>query len=392
MRVRLKTVPASIVMATCFVWFSGCGWWSAQADNSVEEDLADVSDDTLPAVPAAKPTTNPQPLPELNLKPKDRIALLKTVEHTLRQHSPQGWIVSRSTLDLLLSITVTMSSPSDRPAREPDLRSGQKRMHVTFQRIHFSQELPGQPRVEYDSNSPPFPIPLAAQGYHGLKDNGFDFWLTADNQLAETIGFEQFINRCLKDVSPDKRQSARAAMAVASEAEGVAVFVDDTIGLLPANVFRDGDTWTRDRHVLQPVPLRTSTRYRLRQSKGEIAEIEIQGAIAPSESIATPNPPTGEIAVAVRGGQSRGTCFYDRRIGLPVESQTQQSLEMTVRLPDGSEFEQHKSTLTTIKQIAESEPAQPASRDGTPSLGPPPRISQAGAEGLGAAKNVSPTR
>jgi hypothetical protein len=43
----------------------------------------------------------------------------------------------------------------------------------------------------------------------------------------------------------------------------------------------------------------------------------------------------------------------DRRTGLPMQSRVEQSLEMHVRLADGGEFDQYRSTLTTIKTVPE---------------------------------------
>jgi hypothetical protein len=343
---RRKSLPVWLLIALSLVSFSGCGWWSAQADNAVEEDLAESADDAAPPAAASSPPVNSQK-PEPGLKTGDHFPLLKTVEQTLRQPAPQGWIVSRSALEMLLSATVEEIHPVERQHAEADSRSGQKRLQVKYQHIHFSQDVPGQPRVEYDSNAPAFPIPQVAEGYHH-----FDFWLSAENQVLELVAVDQFINRCLKDLPLERRQQALPSMTVASAVDGVASFVDDSIGLLPAIAIREGDSWTRERQVLQPVPLQTSTRYTLRHLTPEIAEIEIQGTISPM-ALAGAASPHGDVTVAVRVGQSHGKCLLDRRTGLPVQSRLEQSLEMNVRLADGSEFDQHKSTVTTIKSLAE---------------------------------------
>jgi len=217
--------------------------------------------------------------------------------------------------------------------------------------------------VQYDSDAPQRPVPLSALGYHGLKDNGFEFWLSADNQIIEIVAFDQFLDRCMREVPPGRQQQVRAAMAATSGSDGIANFVDDSIGLLPATAVREGETWSRDRQVLQPVPMHLRNRYVLRRITDEIAEIDITGTVSPSVNFGPATPANRDLNIVVRGGNSVGTCLLDRRTGLPMQSRVEQSLDMTVRLPDGSEFDQYKSTMTTIKYFPgqEAAPISPGS-------------------------------
>src|SRR5258707_666053 len=84
-------------------------------------------------------------------------------------------LIIRSNLDLLLSVTVNEIRAAGSPGANssganPDPRAGQKRLQVQYHRIRFSQEVAGQNKIQYDSDAPQRPIPLAALGYHGLKD------------------------------------------------------------------------------------------------------------------------------------------------------------------------------------------------------------------------------
>ncbi len=339
----------------CLVCISGCNWWSAQAESDVEDDVADPVVVAAPIAAIPSPPAAAQPKPDSSLKTGDRFPFRKIVQQVLRQPSGDGWIVSRSTLEMLLSVTIEEIHPACRGPSEVDPRSGQKRMLVTYHHVRFSQDFPGQPRVEYDSNAPLFPVPQAALGYHGLKDNSLGFWLSAENEIVELAGYDQFVNRCLKDVPPEKRQQSAAGMTVSSAADGIASFVDESIGILPATALRQGDAWSRERHVLQPVPLRTSARCALRQMTPEMAEIEIQGMITPPVSYGPTNQPYRDVLVTVRGGKSQGVCRIDRRTGLPVDSRVEQTIEMNVRMADGSEFNQQKTTLTTMQYLPESQ-------------------------------------
>ncbi|MGE5193921.1 MAG: DUF6263 family protein [Deltaproteobacteria bacterium] len=358
---RYRSSPARLFFTVCLFWLSGCGWGSAPPDNSVEEDVADAADDPpivapATALPAASQATSGRPL-----KAGDRFPLLKTVTQTLQQPSPNGWVTSRSTLEMLMSVTVEEIHPLDGRPQGLDPRSGQKRLQVNYHRVRFSQDLPGQPRLEYDSNVPTSPVPQAALGYHGLKDNGFGFWTGSDNQIVELAAFDQFVSRCFNDVPVARRQQAAAAMVLPA-AEAIACFVDDTVGVLPATAVREGDCWVRDREVLQPVPLHVSNKCTVRRMTPELAQIEILGIISAPTPNSSIHQPGSTARVVVRGGKSQGDCLVDRRTGLPVESRAEQSLEMTVRMPDGSEFDQQKSTLTTIQSVPDSSP--------------PPRVAQ----------------
>src|SRR5262245_43637068 len=97
------------VLLLCLSLLPGCGWWSAQGENLVDDD-ADVPDDVPAASSASQlpPAAAPGAVPVSGAStlPADRVTLVKTVSQTLRQPAPQGWVESRSTLELLLSCTI----------------------------------------------------------------------------------------------------------------------------------------------------------------------------------------------------------------------------------------------------------------------------------------------
>jgi hypothetical protein len=378
---RRNSLAAWLLILLCLSSVSGCGWWSAQAENGVEDDLSDAPED-LPATAAlpkspAGPALATAPGSAPAVETVDRVTLVKTVSQTLRQPAPQGWIECRSTLELTLAVTIEPFLGGDRPRPDPESRSGPKRVQVDYRSVRFRQDVPGQPAVEYDSAVPPSPVPPAALGYHGLKDNSLEFRLTADNQLLEVVAFDQFASRCLKEVPPEHRRQVSSLLEPNSPAAAVSAFVDDTVGLLPTGA-REGDAWVRDRKIGPPLPLATSTRYSLLRLTPGTAEIEIQGTIS---ALATARPttlPRRDFDVAVRRGYSAGSCLLDRRTGLPMQSRVEQSLEMHVRLADGGEFDQYRSTLTTIKTVPEQVGQAGGSGGGGQAAVSPPRISQTG--------------
>ncbi|MBS0262472.1 MAG: hypothetical protein JSS02_11025 [Planctomycetes bacterium] len=356
-----KAAAVIALIAVCLVWVFGCSSWDLEPEDPEVDDLITAEEPrTMPAVVSAPP----QKL-EVHLRPGDRFPLLKTVEQTLSQSTQEGWVVSRSQLEILFLITVREVHPSSMGgSAAAGSRSGEKRLDVRYQRIRYSQQFPGQEKVEYDSDAPPSPIPPAVVGYHGLKDNGFEFCLNQDNQVSDVVAFDQFVDRCLRDVPAVRHEQMRSSMTCSTCAQAVADFIDDSIGILPPSVVREGDSWTHERQFGQPLPMLCSTRYQLRRLTSDVAELEILGTTLPS----IPKSDSGtrpDVQVVIRGGQSIGKCRLDRRTGLPWQSKVEQALDMTVRLADGSEFEQHKQTITTIKNLSESR-GSPANTPGMP--------------------------
>ena len=225
-----------------------------------------------------------------------------------------------------------------------------RRLRVKYHRVRFSQELPeGAGNIQYNSDTPPARIPLEALGYHGLKDNSFDFWLGSDHQILQIVEFDKFLARCLESVPPRQQVQVRTFLAATSGAEGISNFIDDSIGLLPTHAVKVNETWSRERTIPQPVPMHISNRYTLRQLNANVAEVDIFGMITPSATYGPPNQPNKEIKVVVTGGQCYGSCTIDRRTGLPIQSRVEQSMLMNVQLPGGIDFQQQKNTAITIR-------------------------------------------
>lgn len=320
----------------------GCGWLGND-EEGISVDLPELSTTTV--APAAQPDAFSERL-ELKLQVGDRFPLIKTVEQTLEQPTRDGTRTSHSKLQLLLAISVD------------EIREGNMRLSVRYHRVRYAHDIGGQ-WLEYDSSAIDETIPMAARAYAGLVNNTFSFWIGPDNQLLELVGFEDFLSRCLRDIPEHHRTSVMAKLIETSGDEGIANFVDDSIGLLPYNVDSDdsgaivqvGDTWFRERQMLRPTPMYVSSRCTLRSLTNEIAQIDIVGSVQPSATSGPSAQEAADVQITVRGGDVHGSCTIDRQTGLPLKSHIEQHVQLVITLGDGAEYGQRKQIVTTIQAL-----------------------------------------
>ncbi len=316
-------------------------WLTDSEDEPAADDgtitLASAQTPTAPALDRAQL--------QLSLTPGDRFPLRKVVEQELKQSSLSGVPqISRSRLELLLAITVE------------EVQAEYKRLRVRYDRVRYSHEVAGE-LVEYDSAAPPAQIPQAALAYHGMVNDGFAFEIGADNQIAGVIGFRDFLERCLRHVPADQRQRVMLDIEANSGEKGIADFVDNTIGLLPADVDKVlGDSWEKSRHIGRPIPMQIRTVYTLKGLNDSFADVGISGTITPSTTLGRSAGGDPSVRIVVQGGHSQGHCTLYRDSGLPKESHVERVVDMTVQLAGGLEFTQQKTTVTTV----ESYPSQSA--------------------------------
>lgn len=288
---------------------------------------------------------------ELNLQVNQRFPMIKTVEQTLSQASAAGISHSKSKLELLLALTV-----------EEIHADGRKRFKVFYTGVKYSHNIAGE-RVSYDSNRPTGPVPPEVRAYQRLVKNGFSFWIGPDNKIIELIGFDSFLKRCLQNTPPGQLETVLAKISESSGDDGIANFIDDSIGLLPYNIdenhkggaIRVGETWTKTRRLTQPIPMVLKTEYTLRELNDKTATINIAGDIAASKINSPLNQNGKSVQLFIRGGKAFGNCLIDRKTGLPLESKIDRFLETTVKLENGKEFEQQKQIVTTIRAFPHQE-------------------------------------
>ena len=149
--------------------------------------------------------------------------------------------------------------------------------------------------------------------------------------MVELVGFSDFLQRCLRDVPQQYRDTVMRQLENSSE-EGIANFVDDGIGLLPysndplhpAVAVKVGTDWPlKPRRSEGPIPMNMSTRCTLKNLTDASAEISLVGDIGGSNAPVFVKDGTRHMRVMVKGGHCSGTCTVDRRSGLPTRSEVQ---------------------------------------------------------------------
>ena len=299
---------------------------------------------------------------KLRLQKGDRFPLTKTVQQTLIQNSQQAPASAQTRLDLFMEITVQ------------DVQPESVVMQIVYKRIAYSQQIAGH-SLSYDSATNRGPIPTELVPYAGMVENGFSFRLGKDNRIREVLGFNEFLQRCVQRVMPDQRQALMASLATRFGEDGVAGFVDDTIGLLPysatsgtsSTVVAEGDEWVR-RQSLGGESGELQTTCRLLSLDERTAEITLTGKVLPSTVAAG-----AQQAVSITGGRSTGSCVVNRQTGLPIEVNRSQYLQLAVRTPDGGVVQQQKQIKTTIRTAANGPVVQNSNGIGLPV---PPTIQQ----------------
>ena len=352
----------SLCAVVFLVFLAGCNWWTEETsesenappriDSSVRIDQIDSMQNWQlePSRSTGDAGESGAEVEEgqlaLRLRVGQRFPLAKRISQTLTQSLPGGPQISRSEIDLLIAVSVE------------EVHAGRTRLGVHYQRVRYAHDIAGE-RVHYDSSYPSQqPASDAVRAYQGLLNNGFSFWIGADNRIIELVGFDDFLRRCVHGIPPARQHEFLTQLAVTEDGQGIANFVDDSIGLLPYDpkartgaTVRVGQTWARQRQVFHPIPMTIAEQYTISQLTEQDATIDILASITPS-TVATYDQRTGQAnsqCLVIRSGYSAGHCTIDRNTGLPLISRIERVLDMSVQLTDGSQIPQTKSIVTTIQ-------------------------------------------
>ena len=352
-----RTARATTIVSLFFGLFlcgagAGCSYLSPAAVDD-DFDLAELDDEGKVDADAEdesemdeldEPPTRSQDL-DKKVKSGDRFPLSKTIEHRLTQTDNEGTRVSTSRAEIDLTLLV------DRV-----LSDGRRQMSVTFDRVQFEQQSGGK-RVHYSSDRAKEAVPPEAFLYSGLAGNGFTFWLDPSNRVTDVVGFDDFLQRCLRNVPANFKVNVQRQLEASKVDEGVANFIDDSIGMLPYRfdprnshvAIPQGTEWDlTPRCCESPIPIVTNAQCVLSELTANFADIRLTGQISgPEEPIAVRHT-EGEFTVFVKGGRCKGSCRIDRRTGLPTLSQIQRDVDLLIEFPDGQRIEQNKVTFSTL--------------------------------------------
>lgn len=335
----IRAIPLTVGIFAV-LWCHGCQKLSDST--SKEPDLPDwLTEDDSKNDSSALFAANSAKL-GLNLKPGDQFPLRKVVEQELTQDSLSSrQQANRSRLEILFAISVT------------EKQADRTKLSVRYDRVKYSHDVADE-HVEYDSTSPPSVIPIVVQAYHDMVRDGFSFWIGANNQIVEVEGFQEFLDRCLRNVPDEYRKNVVLAMEASSGETGIANFVDNTIGLLPygkpPNV---GDSWERQGVIARPVPMHANNVYTLKELTDNFAVIDIRGTITPSTTVSSIEDGLG-VRINIAGGDTSGSCTIFRETGLPRQSRVDRTVNMTVTMANAVEFRQRKRITTTIESFPSS--------------------------------------
>lgn len=359
---------------------SGCGWFGSKStDSESDEAIPELGDRAKPATnrETANKTIATENL-ELRLKVGDRFPLIKTVEQRLRQHSPSGGPTTASSSKLEMTLAITVE----------EIDQGVKTLGVRYQRVRYEHDIADE-KVSYDSALFPKTVPDAAQVYHGLLDNGFSFELGADNRIVQVHDFESFLKRCVRHAPARQQKELLTRLVATQEDEGIANFVDDSVGMLPYNIddlnaggdVKVGTSWRKNREIVRPFPMSIDTAYRLANINERYATLELFGKIQPARIQHASNTIQHAGAtekMTLRGGHSFGTCTIDRESGLPIQSHVSRTMNLTLELPTGAKFDQTKDIVTTIRTFPEQGSSATANRAASPQSAPASSASRSG--------------
>ncbi len=360
--VRWTTLVTILGVSTFCLSNSGCSYFqSASTDEDIDLSEIDepVNDDEIEAKPSETRSDSPlkKRTPETGLKIGDRFPFAKTVEHRLTQTDKEGSQVSASRAEILMSLGV-----------DNVLADGRKQISVRYHRIRYEQNIRGK-RIAYSSDQPAEQVPQEAILYSGLVNNGFSFWIGPNNKVIEVVEFNDFLQRCLRNVPPQHQQDLQRQL-VSTKREGyIASFIDDSIGMLPneSNVtppdvaFETGAVWELEPQTCEtPIPMVTNTRCVLKERSTDSAEILLTGRISATPNQFTIHDSEGDFKVHVKGGHSSGVCRIDRRTGFPTDSRIQRAVEFVMELPDGQRVQQTKETISTLSTTVDY-PQKPSS-------------------------------
>ena len=338
----------SLAVLALLVLISGCGWLGESGDtDGFADDFAEFEENALAdnsendSIDATDPSLT---RPELRLQEGDRFTLQKTVTRSLTQSSSDMPGTSESKLRLTFTIE----------ARE--VRDDRILMEVRYDRVQYTETIAASTNT-YDSDDESQEVPSAMVPYRGLVRNGFGWWIGKNNRVVELVGFDSFVEQCVRNVPDGWRQQVLEELRDSSSENNLAEFVDESIGLLHLDRDdgpREGQSWDREREYRQPAPVRVSVTCTVLGVSEESVDLEVHGRISAADRISSvgPSSSTPGVQLTVRGGHTVGTCQIDPTTGLPRSSRIEQYMDILITLNDGTQIEQQKQIISEVETVS----------------------------------------
>ncbi len=370
------------IAAAMLIWITGCGTDSsdpiadleipdlpvAQSDSSSSTAPASLEHSDAASASETQTGTDTESGPaegelRFSLEAGGHFPLIKTIEQRLTQQTASGPVTSSSTLSLTFAITVD------------EVEEGRRKLRVRYQRVRYSHDILDE-HVEYDSQTAPQFVPDSLQVYHGLAENGFSFWVGADNRILKLLDFDAFLKRCVRHAPPERQAALLEQIVATQQDEGFANFVDDSIGLLPYKADAEGretavtvnEQWQKSRRLMRPLPMEIRTTYTLSDLTESLAKIDIIGTIDPIKTaeLAPIQQTSSQTKLDLQTGYQTGKCIIDRETGLPLRSHVERQLKMSVSVDGQPPFEQYKTIVTTVEAFPTHRTTFSASQIGPP--------------------------
>ncbi len=359
-RNHCRPLRALGVLAWILIGLSGCG--TSGDPSTATDEFVELE---FPEDPVDLPASETPVSRRGMLVPGETMTFHRHVEQNLEQQVEDRRVVSSSKLKVEYTITFEgLSIPPEfegkptRPDLDANLPSHRTippettpvpQFRVRFHNAEQQLELPGQPVVTIDSTHAAGDGESPQVGLHGLRDNGFRFWLSDRGEPLALDDFPAFLDRCAQSVPEGAtRIRFRRALESAWGSDGPTQFLTDMLGLISVRGNRPGERWVETRTISHPTSIRQSTEFVLGATRDENRTLEWRSRLNPVDAKGT----AGDSDVVIRfiGGDATGTSSLDPRTGLTIASRQTQHLQMRVRTAGGRDFPQTKTTVIRIER------------------------------------------
>jgi hypothetical protein len=320
---------------------------------------------------------------EARLQPGERFGFIRRLTTVLTQPGANETVVTRATSQLEFSLVFEgFSIPPKLIETESriDVRTGDppaRQFQLGFLQCRQVTEFPDGTREVFDSlNSVQAPT-RGILGFHGLRGNGFRFWLSERGELLALDDFPGFLDRC-SEALPEgaARRRFRRELEETWGGENPVQLLHDWIGLIPVRVQEVGQRWVESRPLSLVERLQSATEYSLVRHEGRQQTVEWAGRQT------SRGGPQGDHEMQVRslGGDWHGSARIETRSRLCSDLLETQQSRMGVRTASGREFTQVRTTTLRIERLpqSQSDSAKPVEWTGTSSKPAATSVSRSG--------------